>query len=265
MAEVPAGFLRDPVDAIVVDGLAVPEGGSARGRNGSGTIGVVVEISGNPLLPVEDALVEGSEIVVENADVDHALNHADLPVPVGGRAIDDAGKDDIVEHRLELLDVGIGPTGVGVADDLSGTRKLFAVPGGLEGLIGVGVALQIVAIGVEDADGVVGVGVVAGDVPEESLQVGGAGIVVSSGAADVGVRSGAALDEASRRGALNLIGERADIAVQRLEVGGVEGLVVRGNHDLDVIELGFADEDARVIERLSLSVEGRDYSKDKND
>jgi hypothetical protein len=40
---------------------------------------------------------------------------------------------------------------------------------------------------------------------------------------------------------------------------------VRGNHDLDVIELGFADEDARVIERLSLSVEGRDYSKDKND
>jgi hypothetical protein len=62
-----------------------------------------------------------------------------------------------------------------------------------------------------------------------------------------------------------LIGERADIAVQRLEVGGVEGLVVRGNHDLDVIELGFADEDARVIERLSLSVEGRDYSKDKND
>ena len=114
-------------------------------------------------------------------------------------------------------------------------------------------------------DRVVGVLLVAGDVPEESLQVGGAGIVVSSGAADVWVRSGAALDDASCRGALNLIGERAGIAVQRLEVGGVERLVVRSNHDLDVIELGFADEDAGVIERLSLSVDGGNYFKDKND
>jgi hypothetical protein len=66
----------------------------------------------------------------------------------------------------------------------------------------------------------------------------GAGIVVCSGAAEVGIRGGSALDDAGGRRTLDLIVELTDVAVEGFEVGGVEGLVVCGDHDLDVVELG---------------------------
>jgi hypothetical protein len=70
----------------------------------------------------------------------------------------------------------------------------------LERSVGVGIALEVVAVGVEDVDGVLGVLMVAGDVPEKGLEVGGRGVVVSGGAADVGIRGWSAVDDAAGGG-----------------------------------------------------------------
>ena len=83
----------------------------------------------------------------------------------------DERQGDGGEHVGEGLDVFGLPSGVGVADDLGGASPFGCSPGGLEGSVGVGVALEIVAVGVEDVDGVLGVTMVAGDGPEEGLEV----------------------------------------------------------------------------------------------
>ena len=124
------------------------------------------------------------------------LDHAQLPVPVGVRAVDDLGQVDVAQHRAEAA--GVRPVAVDVLDDLGGLRPRRRGPRGLQRRVAVGVVADRRRPGVHQLDRLLGVAVVAGDVPEQCVGVRRDRVLTLVRAAVVRVRVRAALDHRAR-------------------------------------------------------------------
>src|SRR5579884_2518296 len=105
MAEVAAGFLGDAIDAGVKDSLSVPAWIATRRWLMGGTVGVIVKIGRNALLPKGDGMAKERVIIVKHGDGHHAVNHAEFPVAVTSRPVLDHGLNYIAQHVLKGLNI----------------------------------------------------------------------------------------------------------------------------------------------------------------
>ena len=136
--------------------------------------------------------LEHLPIVQEHAHRQHRLDHGGVPVAVGGgvEVLDDR-IEHICEQVLELLLVAVVPTCIRVADDLGGVDEVD--PDHADQQLGVVAAdrLERGRVGVQDLDRLVGMGLLAGDVPLDRVGVGRGSVPHQIRAADVRVVVGA--------------------------------------------------------------------------
>ena len=138
-----------------------------------------VNVSGRPATPHLHPQIKGGAVIIEHADVDQSLAHGKFLVAVLATAADRRRHILCGQHGLESGDVRRALVGITATDDFRRARPLLGAPGGLHGAVGIFVAAgEHCRPGVHDVDGILGIRLVGGDIPEQRLGVGGGAVVL---------------------------------------------------------------------------------------